>query len=188
MIDVEVKGIEELERRMKELATTGITKAASKGMRAALKIIEKAEIAAAPVGPSGRKNKKGEPITPGGLKRSIGSRFAKGKAQGFVTAKAGLNVKARNSKEGLRAFHAHLVALGTQPRWAGVKYGYNRKRGKPSQYNPKADRLTGKKLRYTGIMPANSFIKTATESAQAEAVSAMRKVTLEVIEAEARKT
>lgn len=189
MIQAEVKGIEELDRRMKELATTGVTKAASKGMRAALKIIEKAQAAAAPVyeGPP-RKNSKGEPIIPGKIKRSIGSRFAKGsgKSKDFVTAKAGINVKARKSQKDKYAPHYAMVTVGTRPRWAGVKYIYGKRvRGKKSEYV--GEKLTGKRVRYTGIGPPNAFIRLATESVETQAVAALKQATLAGIEAEARK-
>lgn len=162
MIEAEVTGIEEFQRLLNEVATVGATKAASKGIRAGLKVIEDAQVAAAPVGTPGRKTSKGEPITPGGVKRSIGSRFAKGRAEGFQTAKAGLNVKARLSKKGLRAYHAHLVALGTKQRQ--TKTGANR-----------------------GRMPANPFIRTATQSVESQALETTKRVTLEALDAEVRK-
>jgi hypothetical protein len=193
VIGMQVTGVEEMKRDMHVLKFVGATNAVAKGIRAGLKVVERAQIAAAPVGKPGRKNSKGQPIEPGVLKRSIGSRFAKGRVRGHQTAKAGLNVKSRLSKVGLRAYHAHLVALGTNPRWAGIKYKYGKRvRGKPSQYvdqdfsaKAKAGNRIG--VKYRGIMPANSFIRTAAASVETQAIAATEAATLRGIEAEVQK-
>lgn len=114
------------------------------------------------------------------------------------TAEGGLNI--------LRAFHAHLVALGTNPRWAGIEYQYSRavvygrrkKRGKgriklfgAKDYKDQDfsyKYLFGDKpIRYTGVMPADRFIREAAEAAEQRAIDAIRRTTLLAIEAETRK-
>lgn len=214
MIAAELTGLEEFGRLLDEAAERGAPPSISKGIRAGLKVIERAQEAAAPVGKPGRKTRKGEPITPGGLKRNIGSRFVKGKKDGYQSGKVGLNVGGIKSKEAfqietqslgfgqLRAYHAHLVALGTAPRWAGIKYGYDRqvrygrmkRRGSgrikiygARTYNSSKDKLTGKPVRYRGVMPANDFIRTATAAAAPQAVETAKRVTLEAWDKELQK-
>ena len=194
MIQAEVTGIEELKDRLNKLAYAGASRASSKGIRAGLKVLEKAQKAAAPVGKTGA------------LKARIGSRFlksGKGRQRGVQTAKAGINVGRKRTKVGEEAKgrdkayapHSHLVALGTQPRWAGIVYGRTKRRGQKSEYNPKADKFSDKingknlkgKARYTGIMPANPFVRVSSQAAEAQAIEAVRTTTLEAIAAEVAK-
>lgn len=222
MIQAEVKGIEQLQAILNDLAEKGVSRAAAKGIRAGLKVLQQAMIAAAPVGTPGRKNSKGQPIIPGGLKRNIGSRFLRGRKKGFQTAKVGLNVgrgalseeerdemraeyMAETAEGGLnilRAYHGHLVALGTNPRWAGIKYGYDAKtyygrrklRGKgrlklrgAKTYNEAKNKMTGKPVKYRGVMPADAFIRRATVSAESQAVAVLQSTMRAALEAEMKK-
>ena len=191
MIEATVTGIEDVKQRLKTLAGPGANRAVGKGIRAGLKVIEREQIARAPVGPSGRKNAKGEAITPGGLKRSISSRFRRRTRRGQTQAVSGLNVK-KKAGSSLRAYHAHLVALGTGPRWQGVEYIYSkRKKGQRQQY---VDQKFSHKflfgnaqVRYVGEMPANPFIREAAAAAEGRAIAETRQATLAGIDAEVRR-
>ena len=101
-----ITGLPELEKTLKNLADKTADKIARSALRAGVVVVAKAEKAAAPVGKTGQ------------LKASIGSRVGKGRG-GIFQAKAGVNVgkrtKAKQAK-GPMAPHAHLAALGTQPR------------------------------------------------------------------------
>lgn len=175
-------GVEELQAKLQDLAYAGASRASSKGIRAGLKVLENAQKAAAPVGKTGA------------LKASIGSRFLKVR-KGFTTAKAGINVGRKRTKVGVEAKgrdkkyapHSHLVALGTQPRWAGVKYGRVKVGRNKSRYAPEKDTLTGKRVRYTGIMPANPFIRNSSQAAEGKAIEAMKQATLDGIAKEIAK-
>ena len=163
MIGVDVQGVEELERKLNSLAYAGASRASAKGIRAGLKVLEKAQKAAAPVGTAGRV-RKGKVIIPGGMKRSIRSRFlksGKGPEKGMQTAKAGLNV-GRKRRDPLRAPHGHLYTLGTKQR--RTKSGANR-----------------------GVMPARPFIAQASRAVENEAIQAVATVTAREIEREAAK-
>jgi HK97 gp10 family phage protein len=149
-----ITGLPELEKTLKNLADKTADKIARSALRAGVVVVAKAEKAAAPVGKTGQ------------LKASIGSRVGKGRS-GIFQAKAGVNVgkrtKAKQAK-GPMAPHAHLAALGTQPRL--------RKRlgGRFSNIkNPTPQQLS------TGSGPANPFIRNAYNSARSRAMDAMSK-------------
>lgn len=170
--------VRRLQRGLQELAYPAASRASSKAARAGGKVLERAIKAAAPVGKA--RTVKGQKIQGGTLRNAVGSRFIKGRANGVTTLKAGLNVgkgrpTAKGSKErkGNYAPHAHFPALGTRPRWRGVKYGYIRKRGKQSEYNPDRDTLTGKKVAYTGLVTANDFVARASQGAAPAASQAV---------------
>lgn len=191
MIEAQLEGIETIRRRLDELSGRGASRAAAKGVRAGLKVIERAQKAAAPVGRPGRKNSKGEVIQPGGLKRSIGSRFKKQTRRSEQRAVSGLNVLKKRGAP-LRAYHAHLVALGTGPRWQGIEYIYSkRKKGQPQKYvDQKFSHkfLFGNaKVRYVGVMPANPFIRNAAASVEGQTINVTKQATLAGIEAEVQR-
>jgi HK97 gp10 family phage protein len=187
---LDAKEVELLRRQLHSLGRTGAGRASRKAIRAGLKVVERAIKATAPVGPARRV--KGRNIVGGTLRNAVGSRFITDRrANGIDRAKVGLNVgKGRAPVKGstLRkqdyAPHAHLVALGTQPRWAGVKYSYIRRKGKRGLYNPKGDKLTGKRVRYTGVMPANPFARWAAEKVEGSATAEVRKAFQAAFEAE----
>jgi HK97 gp10 family phage protein len=156
-----VDGIDALRSRMAELAVNGVDRASRKGLRAGVRELAAAQKAAAPVGTPGRKNRRGEPIKPGGLRRAIRSRVVtqtKGHGRGITRAKAGMNVGLRPDDR-RRAPHGHLVAKGTKKRQ--TKTGQNR-----------------------GTMPANDFIRKASASAASRAVQTMQRVTAEELRKE----
>ncbi len=107
--------------------------------------------------------KKAAPEGPtGNTKASIGKRFERKARTGFVTAKAGVNVGKRSKRKGRIAPHSHLVALGTRPRV--------RKSGGS-----------------TGVMPANPWIKTSTQSALGAVKTRMTAAATKALAREARR-
>lgn len=106
------------------------------------------------------------------LSKAIGQRaLKKSEAAGQVAAKTGVGVGKRKKKEGKRAPHAHLVALGTR----------RRKRRKVGGVFKGASRKS------TGRMPANDFVKRGYSKSKAIAFSELRKLVAEGIEKEANK-
>lgn len=191
-----VTGVDELRAKLNQLAYAGASRASGKAIRAGLKVLEKAQAAAVPVGSSGRK-KDGKPIVPGNLKRSVGSRFlksGKGRQRGIMSAKSGFNV-GKKAGNAARGFHSHLFALGTMPRWRGIKYGRGKKGADGRRpYNPEADdfsvkfkKTAGAKVKYLGIMPANPALRHASSAAEPAAVARIRYVLLQEIDREVAK-
>jgi HK97 gp10 family phage protein len=175
-IRTDVKGVEQLSAKLAVLDSKGAVRASGKAIRAGLRVYQKAQQAAAPV-------------KTGRLKKSINIRFrrrGKGSERNVIRAIAGLNV-ARKGGNALRAPHAHLVALGTQPRWAGVRYGRRRLKGGKSVADESRDRLTGKPLNYRGVMPANPFVRQASMAAEPAAEEATRATLKREISAEIAK-
>src|SRR5262252_9297591 len=117
-----VTGVKELDANLNALATSGATRASKAGLRAGLRVLEKAQRAAAPRGRTGA------------VAASIGSRMVNDRRT-VVTAKSGINV-GRGKRRGVAvalptrgnrkltrravrarlaavaAPHAHLVGLG----------------------------------------------------------------------------
>lgn len=149
---ITITGDKELDANLATLQTKVGARLTKYALKAGVSKLSAAIRKAAPVGPSGN------------LKASVGSRVEKTR-DGIVTAKAGLNVGKRTVKRrGRTAPHSHLVALGTKARFrnaVGGKFAYLK--------HPNRQQLS------TGIMPANSFVKTAADSAQPSAFAAMRK-------------
>lgn len=167
--------------RLSSLAYAGAARASSKGIRAGLKVLVKAMRA-------------GVPVDKGLLRQSLGTRFRKTGKDAVIRAKAGLNVGKKQGQKRGYAPHAHLVALGTQPRWKGIKYGYTRgvKGKKRGKYDPRRDSLSekakkGGRIHYTGIMPANDFISDAVRSSGDAAILEMVAVLRTEMENEIRK-
>lgn len=140
-----ITGDKALERRLVFLGDKAADRVARSAQGAKLTVINKAQKAAAPVGPTGN------------MKANVGKRNEKQKRTGIFEAKTGINVGKQSSKKrrGVkRAPHGHLVALGTKPRFRkalGGRFEYIRK--------PSREQLS------TGTMPANPFIRTSTASA-----------------------
>lgn len=130
------------------------------------------------------------------LARSIAYRFRRGgrkySERDRVRAKSGINVgkeapqpgpqtpaeTKQYRKVGKFAYHGHLWALGTLPRWRGIKYG-RKKVGKRKEYFHDLDDFSPKfkrgqtKVAYTGIMPPNAILGEATRQAEPQARSMM---------------
>lgn len=172
--------------RLTTLSLGGANRASRKAIRAGLRVLRDAMRQSAPV-------KKGQ------LRKSIGVRFRKvrrGPNRGVIEAKAGLNVGKKPRKKSSTpggedrpndayAPHAHLVALGTRPRWQGVKYG--RRSRTTGEFETDKDELTGNKIKYTGIMPANPFVRWAAHRVENSAVAAVRRRFYEAFDQEIRR-
>ena len=174
-VTTNVRGVEQLNARLAVLNSRGAVRASGKAIRAGLRVFQRAQQAAAPV-------------KTGRLKRSIGTRFrrqGRGSQRNIMRAVAGLNVGKKGDK---RSPHAHLVALGTQPRWSGVKVGRRRLKGGGSVVDESRDRLTGKPLNYRGVMPANPFVRMSSMAAEPQAEQAVRTTLQRAITAEVAKT
>lgn len=152
MARVYLTGDKELEATLSRLADKAADRVARSALGAGLTVLVKAMRKAAPVGPTGN------------LRRSIGRRLESRKRSGRLIAKAGVNVGKGAVRKGRTAPHSHLVAMGTQRR--------SRKR-LGGQFAGIAD-PTPQQLS-TGTMPANPFIRRATESSRSAVALAMRK-------------
>lgn len=177
--------VKALQAKLHTLAYAGASRASGKAIRAGLKVLERVQ-------------KRAVPVDSGLLRRSINSKFLKRNKQrkGMTTAMAGMNVGRRkpsgkvlqdeNAKRSARyAPHGHLVSLGSRPRWQGVKYG--RRDRRTGEFDESKDTLTGKKVRYTGVMPANPIFRQASQQAEPQAVAATVAVLKQEIEREAAK-
>lgn len=99
----ELTGDQALDAKLKTLDRDLQRKVAGQGVNAGLGVLLKAARGAAP-------NKR--------LKRALGKRNKKGRISGVQEGKIGLNV----GKKGEKQFpHAHLLVLGTQPRYTGQR-------------------------------------------------------------------
>lgn len=169
---------EDFERLARRLAALG-----PKGNRVArlcvnkgIKVLRKAMVSAAPTGRS--RVVRGQRIGGGSLKKSIGEKSLKAPKKWSQAAKAGIGVGLKTAAQygkpdgKVAAKHAHLVALGTGERQTGSVTRRNKKTGKLTI------KQTQNRVRRTGRMPANGFIKRATRSASREVLT--------IIEAEAR--
>jgi hypothetical protein len=190
-----VTGVPELDANLRALAGPAATRISKAALAAGMRVLAKAQKAAAPRGPTGA------------TAASIGSRLAgsrggggRGGGGGGFKAKAGINVgrraktgaivgsakftahgssgrrlsaSARRARGAARtAPHAHLVALGTGPRYTGRSgLGTRLRRGVGRLFGRGA---AGGGRGYRGKMPANPFI-ALTFAREAEAVkSAIR--------------
>lgn len=161
-----ITGDKELEATLKHLADKSADAVARSAVGGALAVLKRNIKKAAPVGPTGN------------LKASVGSRFDKAarKNRNTVTAKAGLNVGKKTKRKKVNGPHAHLVALGTKPRFrktlggkfAGIK-------------NPTNDQLS------TGTMPSNAFVRDATGRSVSQMRTASVKRATKALEREAIK-
>lgn len=160
-------GDKALEKTLKKLADKSADRVARSVLGAGLTVINKAQRAAAPVGPTGN------------LKANIGKRNERNKRKGVFEAKTGVGVgkqKRLRAKGIASAPHGHLVALGTKPRYRktiGGKFGFIK--------NPTREQLS------TGTMPKNDFIKRSYQSARGAAQSKMKRQAEKALAREAAK-
>ena len=158
-------GVAELDKNLKQLAGPVANRIAKSTLRAGVKAVARAIKQEAPQGKTGL------------VKKSIGSRFETFGRAGIVTAKAGVGVgKQRAKKTSVNAPHAHLVALGTKPRYRkkiGGKYAGIR--------NP-----TRKQLR-TESTPKNDFVKRGYQAGSAAMSQAMEAAAKKALAREAAK-
>ena len=150
MAGIILTGDAELDKKLSRMATTDANKLAKYALRAGVNVIVKAMRNDAPVG------------TTRSVRRSIGSTLEK-VSDGNYEAKVGVNVGKKSAQGGRFAPHAHLVALGTQPRFRqsiGGKFAYVKR--------PKQSQLS------TGVMPSNPFVRAAFLSSRSDAAEAMR--------------
>jgi len=153
-------GDKEIEATLTALEDKAADKVAIAALGTGISIVAGMMKKMAPVGPTGN------------LRKNIGRRIVRGKTDGLMRGKAGVNVGKRKVAEkvaysrgagGNRAPHAHLVALGTGQRHRqtiGGKFSYIT--------NPKEDQLS------TGSMPSNPFIKAAYQQSQSKVAVKMR--------------
>lgn len=178
-------GVKEIERMLRRLSDKQGDRIAKATISAGLTVLTKEIRAAAPVGETKA------------LRKSIGRRISSKTAKKYE-AKAGINVgkrtteskrkpgtrilKRRNAKQARRtgksalAPHGHLVALGTMPRHRnniGGKFGY--------LASPTQSQLS------TGVMPANNFVKRATNSSRGKVKAAMAAAAKRGLEREAER-
>lgn len=150
--EIIITGDKALDAKLSVLKTSVAQKLAKYALQAMASKLAAAIRKEAPVGPT--KN----------LKKLVGSRVVLTK-DGIITAKVGLNVGKKTVKrKGRLAPHAHLVALGTEPRFRqtiGGRYGFYK--------NP-----TQQEMR-TGVMPANPFVRFGVASGMSSARAAMMK-------------
>jgi HK97 gp10 family phage protein len=156
-----VTGDEQLDANLQALAGPGITRASLAAIRAGLRILQRAEKAAAPKGKTGA------------LQRSIGMRMLK-RAKG-LGGKAGIGVGQKSvgrvvnagpNFKSSSAPHGHFVALGTRRRWSTSGTIWNKA-------THRWQRVTGVKL-YRGQVKPNIFIRRATASSANSIRFAMR--------------
>lgn len=184
-IEATLTGVDELRAKLETLAYRGASRASGKAIRAGLKVLERVQ-------------KQAVPVDSGLLRRSINSRFLRKNKQrkGMTTAMSGMNVGRKKPSNKLPqdesvkrlarfAPHGHLVSLGTRERWAGIKYG--RRDRATGQFNESMDSLTGKPIRYRGVMPENPIFRQASKAAEPAAIAAVAQVLAREIEAEAAK-
>jgi hypothetical protein len=145
-----------LNARLQRLSAGTQNRIARPALQKMLRVIAKAQKAKAP-----------HPV----VKRSIGFRLGRSKGKDMLTAKAGINVgksaqrltKNGTAKRGGTVNQvAHLLTLGTVPRFTGQTTRAKGKRGKLV--------ATGGKRRFTGSMKEHKFLKEASEGAWPEAV------------------
>ncbi|RJQ29214.1 HK97 gp10 family phage protein [Candidatus Parcubacteria bacterium] len=163
--EVDTSQAEALGRRIEQAAKDGFSDAQiTKALRQGARVIRDKARATAPVRKTGKSIKgKGRP---GVLKRSIKDVTLK-KRQGRPPAAKAAGV----------APHAHLVELGTGPRFRGIKkhfVGGRTERG-IKRYGPRHFfwEGTGNKFGYTGSMPPNPFFKHAVDAGMAAANQAI---------------
>lgn len=167
-----ITGDKALERTLRHLSDKSGDKVAKAALGGSLSVMKRTIKKAAPVGPTGN------------LKESIGSRFEKATKRNNVTAKAGINVGKRKRQEAVgrrfngrsNAPHAHLVGLGTKPRFRkrlGGKFASNK--------NPSKEQLS------TGVMPSNRFVRNAARQGRAAMLRASQKRAAKALEREAVK-
>jgi HK97 gp10 family phage protein len=184
--NVSQEDIDILVTRLNTLSYGAASRASRKAIRAGLRVLRDAM-------------KQMAPVKSGQLRRSLGERFRKvrrGEDRGIVEAKVGLNVgkKKRSKTKGgedrpndAYAPHAHLVTLGTQDRWRGVKYGRVRARkGKASVYDPSKDAISGRlaaawisgkgaqSVKFVGRMKPNPFVRWASQRVASSASKMIR--------------
>lgn len=161
-----IRGISLVQAAFADLGSAGVARVAKSTMGAGLAVLKRAEKKAAPKGATGQ------------TRASIGSRVVVSRKAGFISAKTGIGVgKKKQTAETfstrMNAPHAHLVALGTKPRYRkrlGGKFRYLKR--------PKRRQLS------TGVMPANSFIQAAFNAARPAAAAAMERAAHKALERE----
>jgi HK97 gp10 family phage protein len=154
-----VTGNEELDANLRELAGPAATRISKGALSAGVKVLAAAQRAKAPVGKTGN------------LKADIGSRNIKGASSRGFTGKAGIGVGKKrvgtlvNRGSNFKATagittarHGHLVGLGTKMRTRKKVGG----------------KFAGAQNKSTGKMPANPFIRTASQQARGAVINAMR--------------
>ncbi|MDE2426783.1 MAG: HK97 gp10 family phage protein [Elusimicrobia bacterium] len=169
-----VTGDADLDANLRALDDAMRTRIAKSAVNAGAKEIAKAERALAPV-------------RSGTLRSAISSRIVKGSSAKGVEAKAGINVGKRSAgrvvnqsthtkSSGVKGLasapHSHLVALGTRARVRqriGGKFAY-------LEPSPRS--------RSTGTMPANPFIKVASQTAQSSARFAIKQAIVKGVQRE----
>ncbi len=150
-----------------DLARGGAARVANSMQAASTSAVVKAGRAAAPRG----KTKE--------TSQSVGKRVVqRNKAAGLIVSKIGINVgKHRKAEEvGVHEPHAHLVGMGSKPRFRkriGGRFAYITR--------PTQDQLS------TGTMPANDFIGQALATARPAMVAAMLNAGAKAMEREAIK-
>jgi hypothetical protein len=156
-------GDKALLNRMKRLEKAMQNKIAKQAITKMMRVVAKAQKAAAP-----------HPV----LKQSIGMRVGQSKKTGEEVAKTGINVgksptgklnKKGNIIKGSQQLHvAHLLTLGSRPRYTGAT---TRAKGRRGQLVS-----TGNVKRYTGIMKQHLFLKQASEAVWPQAVRVGRQI------------
>jgi hypothetical protein len=173
---IRVNGVEELRRRVANVADCAISGAVTRrGLSEVGRIVTRQQKAMAPV-----RNKKSiktrgkrlaagvsgpqKFIKPGLVKRSIGYRVVRGKGslQGTLVVKMGMNVGKKRSNNNF-APHAAFVGVGTQQRYA---------------FRPRGNQIGPNKAN-RGRMPQNRFIYNAMNVAAVSAMAALDKAVKE---------
>lgn len=175
---IRVNGVEELRRKMANVADCAISGAVTRrGLSEVGRIVTRQQKAMAPVRPKRIKKFRSiglvdgvrpdgplRYIPPGLVKRSIGYRVVRGKGslKGSFVVKMGMNVgKKRRDKN--FAPHAAFVGIGTKQRFS---------------FRPKAGQIGPNKIN-RGVMPQNRFIYNATNVAAVSAMAALDKAVKE---------
>jgi HK97 gp10 family phage protein len=174
-----VTGVKELDANLQTLAGPAATRISKSALRAGMRVLAKAQKAAAPRGPTGAtaasigSRLSGKPGESGrqAFKAKAGVNVGKRSKAGAILGSARLSAHgssgrrlsagARRARGAARAApHAHLVALGSGPRYTGgsgigarLRRGV---RGLGSILSRRARRSGGRG--YRGKMPANPFI------------------------------
>lgn len=175
MTPEEVKAeIATLDEKLARIGKAG-ARVARSGVNKGIKVLAKAIQAAAPLGPA--RKIKGQVITPGALRASIQSRGIKASSK-IPLAKAGIDVG--KTKGSPITSHGHWVALGTAERETGsVRVRIGRK--------TVGRKANGKKVRPTGRVTANAFVRRASTAAEGSVLQAIIKTISAGIEREATK-
>ncbi len=173
MTPEELKGaIATLDEKLGRIGRAG-PRLARAGINKGIKILAKAIQAAAPLGPT--RKIRGVAVKPGALRASIGSRGVKA-ADKVAVAKAGIDVgKVKGSPI---TSHGHWVALGTAERETG---SVRVRIGKITT----GRKANGKKVRRTGRVTANAFVRRASTAAEPAVLQAIIQTVTAGVEREA---